>query len=1129
MRPERLREVHTMDDVFAFLTDELDWPLDADDLDDATYEYSAEDLGIAPERVPHLVSLRQLRPVTVDQPWGIFFIEFSGPRLPVTPLRRLLQALVAKKRAMGDGGQKTWQLDDLLFIITTDSGDSVELHFLAFFDAGEPTLEIRSLPWRPGQSPNQHLKRLATELLPNLAWPDQPGDVEDWRTHWREAFKLRHGEAIRTAAQLAERMAQTATDLRAQIEEALGKERGDGPFSRLLGEVHCQLVADVDAARFADMCAQTLVYGVLSSRVTDPIGFGASPTLSVVPLSNPFLAAFFEQVHDEAVDLDLEGSGLEQLIADLREPATNIESILDQFGSTAKGGDPVVHFYEEFLKQYDRKMRADAGAFYTPQPVVEFMVRTVDELLRSKFGLEMGIADPSSWGDVAERVGFDVPAGVSPASPFISMLDPATGTGTFLVEWLRRARQSFREVEPNGDWPGHLRAHVLPAMHAFELMLGPYAIAHLKVALELHDEGIEDGEATILLTDTLDHSPAELRLETMRDPVAIEGEIAAELKSSERFTVIVGNPPYDREQRDSSGGTGKRKGGVIRYGVPGVKPLLDDVIEPMKSAGLGVHVKNLYNDYVYFWRWAVWQATQTPEGPGVVAFITASSYLDGVSMGGLRSFLRRSFDELWIVDLGGEGRGARTEENVFDILTPVTIAFGVRTGDRRSGDSCRVQYLAISGTRDEKFDQLAKLAMANAAAAEVDGTGLAVLTPRSDNAYFNWPQITDLFPIVFPGVKAGRTWVIGPTKSLLKARMRSLIGAIPAKRRELFKDSPTGRKSADRLGRTSMPGEWESTPVRLLKDEPGLSKYGYRSFDRQYVIADPRFLDRASASWSVDGPKQVFLTTLTTTKLGNGPALTVSPYVPDLDFFRGSYGAKNAMPLYRDRRGTEANLPAGLLPRLTGELGAEVTPEAFLGYVHGLLGTSAYGQRFADELGEGAGPARVPLTSDGALFERVSAFGRELLWWHTWGERFAPNGSTGLPEGSARSIDPIVGYPEKYSFDPSSMKLTVGTGSFGPVSPEVWAFEVSGLKALQSWLGNRMAAGKGKKSSPLDDIRPTRWTFTDELLQLLAILEHTVEVTPLAAELLAEVLAGPLISADELPTPTDAERKAPKA
>lgn len=673
--PAALRRIRTIDDVVAFLADELDWPIDAAGLEDASFDFTPEELGIPAVHVPKLGSLRQLRPLTTDQPWGIFFVEFLGPRLPVTALRKLLHALVTRKRARGDGTHKTWELDDLLFIVTTDSGESVELHLVAFFDSGGPTIEIRPLAWRPSQSPPQHLRRLANELLPRLAWPEQ-GNADQWRAAWRDAFRLRHGEAIASAARLAERMAGAAHALRSRVASALADEAGVGPFSELLGDVRRELVADVDAARFADMCAQTLVYGTLTSRVTDPNAFGALPTLATIPLSNPFLTAFFEQVHDHTAEIDSAESGLEALAADLRE--TNVEAVLDQFGSTAKGGDPVIHFYEAFLAQYDRKMRADAGAFYTPQPVVRFIVAAVDEVMRTTFGLPAGIADDASWADVAARAGFDIPTGVDPGSQFVSMLDPATGTGTFLVEWLRRARLSYLAAQRMPEWSEHLGASVLPSMHAFEVMLAPYAIAHLKVALELdeHDEALG---STILLADTLDHPAAAERFETFEDPIAREGQRAAALKRDARFSVVLGNPPYDREQRSVDAPAGaRRKGGVVRYGVPGIAPLLEAVLAPLRDAGLGVHAKNVYNDYVYFWRYATWQATQRRPGPGVVAFITAASYLDGKSLGGLRHHLRDVFDELWIVDLGGEGRGARVEENVFDIRTPVAIAIGVR-------------------------------------------------------------------------------------------------------------------------------------------------------------------------------------------------------------------------------------------------------------------------------------------------------------------------------------------------------------------------------------------------------------------------------------------------------------------
>ena len=183
---------------------------------------------------------------------------------------------------------------------------------------------------------------------------------------------------------------------------------------------------------------------------------------------------------------------------------------------------------------------------------------------------------------------------------------------------------------------------------------------------------------------------------------------------------------------------------------------------------------------------------------------------------------------------------------------------------------------------------------------------------------------------------------------------------------------------------------------------------------------------------------------------------------------------------------------------------------------------------FASELGEVAGPVRIPITADAGLFDEVVGLGKELLWLHTWGERFADGRE--LPVPRSEEIAPVSGaYPERCRWDPDHRTLIVGNGSFGPVDRAVWEFEVSGLKVLQSWLGYRMRAGKGKKSSPLDDIRPERWTFTPELLHLLAILEHTVELTPKAAGLLDRVVAGDLIDPSMLPTPTEAERKAPRA
>ena len=1128
---ETMRGIRTFAQVFQYLVDGQGWPLELPDLEDddltaVTYDWDPAELGIPADRLGDLKRLQQMRPLTVNQPWGVFFLEFSGPRLRYTPIRRLLRALVTKKRAAAAASRRTWALDDLLFVVITGTGDEVEIHLLAFHGSDPQTEEFRSLAWRPAHAPPRHLQRLNKELLPCLAWPTDDSDVESWRKAWWEAFKLPVGQTIKDSTRLAERMARTARDLRTQIREALGKENGSGPFSALMEQIRTQLVSDVNADSFADMCAQTLVYGMLSSRVTNPKDFGSSPIFSTVPVANPFLEALFEQVHDEAVSLDLPVSDLPQLVADLRE--TNVEAILDQIDSTIKGGDPVIHFYEEFLKQYDRKMRADAGAFYTPQPAVEFIVRAVDEVLRSRFGLQMGIADAASWQEVAASNGFEVPEGVDPDKPFVSMVDPATGTGTFLVEWLRRARKSFLESGSPDDWPEHLRDRLLPSMHAFELMLAPYAIAHLKVALELHHVGAGDGAMQVLLTDTLEHTARQGQFATISDTVADEGERAAKLKESERFTVVIGNPPYDREQR-GVGDKVKRKGGVVRYGAASISPLLNAVTKPMKEAGLGGHLKNVYNDYVYFWRWAIWQATELPPGPGVVAFITASSYLDGTSMGGVRHLLRDAFDELWIVDLGGEGRGARKEENIFDIQTPVAIAIGVRTG-RKKTEGCEVRYLRISGTRAEKLAHLQQISL-HCVSERVPGEHLERMTPRSVSHYYDWREITDLFPWIRSGCMFGRTWPIAESKALLMRRWQELIAVVPRRRGEMFIDSTSGQKT------TSKPQPLYSAGPRLCSvedldvgDEPeGYERYAFRSLDRQWVIADHRLIDRVGpALWHVRGPRQVFLTTLTATKLGKGPVLTATSFFPDRDHFSGR-GAKDVMPLYRDPAGREPNVTAGLLPALGEHLGAEVPAEDLLAYVYALGGTAGFSDRFNEELAEAAGPIHIPITADPDLFQHAVALGRDLLWRHTWGERFAPEDQFRLPAGQAKEVRPVEGMPDDYDYDPESRTLTVGTGAFVPVSEEAWNFEVSGLRVVRSWLGYRMKTRRGRKSSSLDDIRPTRWTQTKELLLLLSIIEHTIEVTPKAAALLDQIVKGPLIPAIDLPTPTPANRKPPKS
>jgi hypothetical protein len=273
---------------------------------------------------------------------------------------------------------------------------------------------------------------------------------------------------------------------------------------------------------------------------------------------------------------------------------------------------------------------------------------------------------------------------------------------------------------------------------------------------------------------------------------------------------------------------------------------------------------------------------------------------------------------------------------------------------------------------------------------------------------------------------------------------------------------------------------------------------------------------------------------LLTTVLGSGPAAIVTAYVPDLHHFRGSFGGKDAVPLWRNSSATDPNLTEGLLDTISGELGQEISPEDFLAYCYAVLASNAYTDEFSEELAV-SGP-RVPITKDKGLFSTLSELGRELIWLHTYGERFVPEGATAgtIPRGRARCATAVSpkreDYPNDFVYAEDTQTLKVGRGEFRPVAPEVFDFSISGYEAVKTWLSYRMRSGHGKSSSPLDDIRPDRWTatMTEELLELLWVMEHSLERYPKLGSLLAKVMEGSVFETGDLPTPAEEERKSPE-
>ncbi len=352
-------------------------------------------------------------------------------------LRRILRALVIKQRQSANKShQAAWELHDLLFISSYGETEHRDLTFAHFSDpeAGDlPALKV--LGW-DDEDTVLHLDHAHQTLREKLRWPEDDADVTRWRDTWSEAFTLRHREVITTSKALAVRLAGLAVAIRKRVNRILAVESEAGPVRKLHSAFKEALIHDLSADDFADMYAQTITYGLLSARVSRPAGLVAENVADMVPVTNPFLRdllSTFLTVGGRKGKIDFDEVGINEVVQTLRE--AHMEAVLRDFGDRNPEEDPVVHFYELFLKEYDPKKRMQRGVFYTPRPVVSFIVRSVDELLRAEFGLTDGLADTATWGEMAQRhPDMQIPKGAKPEEPFVQVLDPACGTGTFLVE-----------------------------------------------------------------------------------------------------------------------------------------------------------------------------------------------------------------------------------------------------------------------------------------------------------------------------------------------------------------------------------------------------------------------------------------------------------------------------------------------------------------------------------------------------------------------------------------------------------------------------------------------------------------------------------------------------------------------
>jgi Type ISP C-terminal specificity domain/N-6 DNA Methylase len=783
-----------------------------------------------------------------------------------------------------------------------------------------------------------------------------------------------------------------------------------------------------------------------------------------------------------------------------------------------------LYFYEDFLEVYDNKLRKRTGSYYTPPEVVSAMVNLVDEALR---------------GPLFER-----PTGFAAADVIVA--DPAVGTGTFLLGVLRRIASTVSDDQGAGAVRAAIEAAAKRVI-GFELQFGPFAVAQLRIIAEMQALMATPQAPTppipdlrLFITDTLGNPFVEEEsLGHLYEPIAKSRREANAIKKTQPITVVIGNPPYKEKAEGRGGWIEKGSGGKL------VAPL--DRWRPPPEWGVGSHVKHLKNLYIYFWRWATWKvfgsgnyaATGFPDRDeeGIVCFITVAGLLNGRGFERMRDDLRRTCSEIWVVDCSPDRHQPEVATRIFQgVQQPVCIVLAARKLGKKTDEPAEVHFRALpKGRWEEKFGALASLTLDGKGWINCSSDWRAPFLPSATGLWAALPALDDLFIYNGSGVMPGRTWIIAPDVDSLGVRWNRLIHEKDSTKKEiLFHPHEGGDKTLSKASKVGLAGH--DHRVESVNNDHGAvvtpTRYGFRSFDRQWIIPDSRLINRPNPNlWNGYSSRQVFLTAPEDRSPSIGPALTFTDLIPDLHHYNGRGG--RVYPLWQDRVASHSNIKPVLLISLARIYGRTVKAEEVMAYVAAVMAHPAFTARFQSDLVQPG--LRIPITADAKLFTDAAALGSEVIWLHCYGERFAdpadsrPKQAPRLPKESAPTI-PVGGaiasepLPDTMDYDLAMRRLKIGDGYVENVTPEMWAYEVSGKQVLWHWFSyrrrdrSRPIMGDRRPPSPLDAVQPKGWLpeYIKDLLDLLNVLGRIIAVESRQADLLNRICAGPLQSVEEL-------------
>jgi hypothetical protein len=1095
--PDRLRAINTFPKLVKYLKDELEWPIESDDFENLTFDYSPEELGLDHKTAVKVKEIKQLRPLASGQPWGIFFLSFEPKRLPVVVLRLILQALVLKKRmSAAPAHQKAWHLNDLLFISTYGELDHRDIAFAHFAEEGETgamsTLKV--LAW-DDEDTDLHVEHAHETLKARLHWPADEKDLEAWRARWSSAFTLEHRQAIKTSKELSVALAAVALQIRKRVNRLLKVETDRGAMHQLMAGFKEALIHDLTEDDFADVYAQTITYGLLAGRIERPKQYDAG-SLAALPVTNPFLRDLLSQymrVGGRRGGINFDQLRIGEVTGILNNPRTDMEAVLRDFGDRNPQEDPVVHFYELFLTQYDPEKRTKRGVFYTPRPVVSYIVRSVHELLQTEFGLEDGLADTATWGDMEKRHGaLRRPAHAKAADPFVRILDPATGTGTFLVECIaviyktmvaKWRKEGHYDSAIENLWNAYVPDHLLPRLFGFELMVAPYAIAHMKVGLKLHETGYafdRDERAQIYLTNSLE-PPGELAPDLPFDSSAIAHEAQAvnAVKKSVPFTVVIGNPPYS--------GISANMQPAMRQSIDPYRSVDGNII---KEKGALQFEKNLNDDYIKFIRFAESKIESTV---GVMGFITNNAYLESTTLRGLRSHLLTTFSSLWFLDLHGDADKRETtednqpDENVFDIKHGVAVSVLVRMPQDKgqSYEKGAASRDDVKGSRNSKYPWLLSHSVKSGAWTALSPRPDRYQFAREDHAmaleYEQFLSVKDMLAVNSTGFESGRDEILTAfTKEELREQLRLFCTGSPQEVKGIFNVAEAwGAVLYDARRSIFNDPDFESRFLRFL----------FNPFDIRWCFFRKDLLKTNSYSAGKHlcfGPN-IALMVMRQVSLDSGfTHVGVSKYIVNNRCFYSTKGKVSYFPIelfcgesdlvHQQGERLGPNVQTDALEKYARSLhlewantGDNSRPSAkgmtigdVVNYFYAVLHSPAYRSRYGEFLKIDF--PRIPLTPSLALVRALAKLGAELVALHL--VEFLLDGEK--PKNAAAKTWPVctrltefIGKVpslevEKVSYAKNTVWLDkVQSVGFKGVPEEVWNFHVGGYQVCEKWLKDR--------------------------------------------------------------------------